>query len=73
MSNLLLLTGAQMARLRHCFPKAAAPQRALISDVRVVQDADALGGHQLEPVGELAGIMSLGMLELTKPSSATLP
>jgi len=33
----------------------------------MVPDADAVGGHQLELVGELAGIMALGGLESKKP------
>ncbi|MEW2915124.1 recombinase family protein, partial [Leisingera sp. JC11] len=41
--------------------------RALISEVRMVPDADAPGGHQLELVGELAGLMALGASESKKP------
>ncbi|KIC14341.1 hypothetical protein RA20_20910, partial [Leisingera sp. ANG-Vp] len=40
--------------------EAAASLRALISEVRMVSDADAPGGHQLELVGELAGVVALG-------------
>jgi len=47
--------------------EAMAELRALISQVRMVPDADAPGGHQLELVGELAGIMALGGLESKKP------
>ncbi|MBY6141889.1 hypothetical protein KUV26_20835 [Leisingera daeponensis] len=47
--------------------KATAALRALISQVRVVPDAEAPGGHQLELIGELAGIMALASPEATKP------
>lgn len=47
--------------------EATAALRALISEVRMVPDADAPGGHQLELVGELAGIMALGIPESKKP------
>ena len=47
--------------------EATASLRALISEVRMVPDADAPGGHQLELVGELAGIMALGSPESKKP------
>ena len=47
--------------------EATASLRALISEVRMVPDADAPGGHQLELVGELAGLMSLGNPESKKP------
>ena len=47
--------------------EATASLRALISQVRMVPDADAPGGHQLELVGELAGLMALESLESKKP------
>ncbi|WP_259994568.1 recombinase family protein [Leisingera sp. M523] len=47
--------------------EAAASLRALISEVRMVPDADAPGGHQLELIGELAGLMALGQPESKKP------
>ncbi|QAX31638.1 recombinase family protein [Leisingera sp. NJS204] len=47
--------------------EATASLRALISEVRMVPDADAPGGHQLELVGELAGLMALGSPESKKP------
>ncbi len=47
--------------------EATASLRALISQVRMVPDADAPGGHQLELIGELAGLMALGQPESKKP------
>ncbi|MFW8636116.1 recombinase family protein [Cribrihabitans pelagius] len=47
--------------------EATASLRALISQVRMVPDADAAGGHQLELVGELAGLLALGQPDSTKP------
>jgi site-specific DNA recombinase len=47
--------------------EATSALRALISQVRMVPVADAPGGHQLELVGELAGITALGLAESTKP------
>ncbi|WP_259999525.1 recombinase family protein [Leisingera sp. M523] len=47
--------------------EATASLRALISEVRMVPDSAAPGGHQLKLVGELAGIMALGGLESKKP------
>ncbi|KID07493.1 recombinase family protein, partial [Leisingera sp. ANG1] len=47
--------------------EATAALRALISEVRMVPEADAPGGHQLELVGELAGLMALGSPESKKP------
>ena len=47
--------------------EATAALRALISEVRMVPDADSAGGHQLELVGELAGLMALGGPESKKP------
>ncbi|UWQ75190.1 hypothetical protein [Leisingera sp. M658] len=40
--------------------EATASLQALISEVRMVPDGTAPGGHQLELVGELAGLMALG-------------
>ena len=42
--------------------------RGLVSEVRMVPDADAPNGHHIELVGELAGILSLGELDTTKPA-----
>ncbi|WP_084294525.1 recombinase family protein [Leisingera aquimarina] len=47
--------------------EATASLRALISEVRMVPDGAAPGGHQLELVGELAGLMALGNPESRKP------
>ncbi|WP_027245688.1 recombinase family protein [Leisingera daeponensis] len=47
--------------------EATASLRALISEVRMVPDGAAPGGHQLELVGELAGLMALGSPESKKP------
>ncbi|WP_254604272.1 hypothetical protein [Leisingera sp. ANG59] len=47
--------------------EAAASLVVLISEVQMVPDADAPGGHQLELVGELAGLMALGSPESKKP------
>ncbi|MBY5978523.1 recombinase family protein [Phaeobacter italicus] len=47
--------------------EATAALRALISEVRMVPEANAPGGHQLELVGELAGLMALGRPESKKP------
>ncbi len=47
--------------------EATASLRALISEVRMVPDGAAPGGHQLELVGELAGLMALGIPESKKP------
>ena len=41
--------------------------RGLISEVRMIPDADAPNGHIIELAGELAGILSLGALDTTKP------
>nr|WP_240794049.1 recombinase zinc beta ribbon domain-containing protein [Pseudorhodobacter turbinis] len=42
--------------------------RGLISEVRMMPDADALNGHHIELAGELAGILSLGEADTTKPA-----
>jgi site-specific DNA recombinase len=47
--------------------EAAEALRALISEVRMVPDATARNGHGIELVGELAGILSLGDFNATKP------
>ena len=47
--------------------EATASLRALISEVRMVPDGAAPVGHQLELVGELAGLMALGQPESKKP------
>ncbi|MEZ0468952.1 recombinase family protein, partial [Phaeobacter sp. SYSU ZJ3003] len=52
--------------------EAMAELRALISQVRMVPDADAPGGHQLELVGELAGIMASGGQNAKNPAGAEL-
>ena len=41
--------------------------RGLISEVRMIPDADAPNGHRIELAGELAGILALGGLDTTKP------
>ncbi|MFW8637373.1 hypothetical protein [Cribrihabitans pelagius] len=47
--------------------EATASLRALISEVRMVPDSGAPGGHQLELVGKLAELTALGKPESTKP------
>ena len=42
--------------------------RGLISEVRMIPDADALNGHRIALAGELAGILSLGDADTTKPA-----
>ncbi|WP_380711138.1 zinc ribbon domain-containing protein, partial [Sinirhodobacter huangdaonensis] len=41
--------------------------RGLISEVRMVPEPSAPGGHQLDLIGDLAGILDLGALDMTKP------
>ena len=41
--------------------------RGLISEVRMLPDPASPGGHQIELVGELAGILALGEADMTKP------
>ena len=41
--------------------------RGLISEVRMMPDVDAPNGHRIELAGELAGILSLGEADTTKP------
>ncbi|WP_052260494.1 MULTISPECIES: zinc ribbon domain-containing protein [unclassified Leisingera] len=47
--------------------EATAALRALISEARMVPDGAAPGGHQLELVGELAGLMALGSRNRKSP------
>ncbi|WP_410218669.1 hypothetical protein [Paracoccus sp. (in: a-proteobacteria)] len=42
--------------------------RSLISEIRMIPDHSAPGGHCIELVGELAGILALGDADMTKPS-----
>ncbi|WP_322890705.1 recombinase family protein [Yoonia sp. 76] len=42
--------------------------RGLVSEIRMVPDVDALDGHYIELVGEVAGILALGNAETTKPA-----
>ena len=42
--------------------------RGLVSEIRMVPDADAPNGHHIELAGELAGILALGSSETTKPA-----
>ena len=44
--------------------------RGLISEVRMIPDVDAPNGHRIELAGELAGILSLGGLDTTKPATS---
>lgn len=39
----------------------------MISEIRMMPDADAPNGHHIELSGELAGILALGESETTKP------
>ncbi len=41
--------------------------RGLISEVRMIPDADVPTGHRIELAGELAGILALGEADTTKP------
>lgn len=43
--------------------------RGLISKVVMIPDADAPNGHRIELAGELAGILSLGEADTTKPAT----
>ncbi|MFC3183280.1 recombinase family protein [Cypionkella sinensis] len=47
--------------------QATALLRGLVTEVRLVPELDAPGGHQIELVGDLAGILGLGGLDMTKP------
>ncbi|WP_229582893.1 recombinase family protein [Paracoccus sp. S-4012] len=42
--------------------------RSLISEIRMIPDALAPGGHRIELVGELAAILALEGADMTKPS-----
>ena len=42
--------------------------RGLISEIRLMPDADAPNGHHIEIAGELAGILALGEAETTRPA-----
>lgn len=42
--------------------------RSLISEIRMIPDASASGGHRIELVGKLAGILALQDADMTKPS-----
>ncbi|MGO4910501.1 hypothetical protein ACEN2J_19575 [Pseudorhodobacter sp. W20_MBD10_FR17] len=44
--------------------------RGLISEVRMIPDADAPNGHRIELAGELSGILSLGDVDTTKPATS---
>ena len=43
----------------HLRTEAVEILRGFVSEVRMVPDADARGGHQMELVGDLAGILQL--------------
>ena len=47
--------------------QAAETLRGLVSEVRMIPDANASGGHRIELAGELAGILALGGPDTTKP------
>jgi site-specific DNA recombinase len=44
--------------------------RGLISEVRMIPDVDAPNGHRIELAGELAGILSFGAVDTTKPATS---
>lgn len=48
-------------------PVATELLRGLISEVRMVPDRKAPGAHQIELVGDLAGILGLSAADMTKP------
>lgn len=48
-------------------PVATELLRGLISEVRMVPDHKAPGAHQIELVGDLAGILGLAAADMTKP------
>src|SRR5690606_14984507 len=41
--------------------------RSLITEIRMVPEPDAPGGHEIELLGELAGILALSEADTTKP------
>ena len=41
--------------------------RSLITEIRMLPEASAPGGHEIELVGELAGILALSEADMTKP------
>ncbi|ETX10766.1 recombinase, partial [Roseivivax halodurans JCM 10272] len=47
--------------------QAAEAMRALISEIRMIPDAEAPNAHRIELSGDLAGIQALGEAETTKP------
>ncbi|RGP35143.1 recombinase family protein [Pseudotabrizicola alkalilacus] len=48
-------------------PQATELLRGLISEARMVPTPDAPGGHEIELVGDLAGILQLSEADMTKP------
>ena len=49
-------------------PQATEILRGLISEVRMMPDATVPGGHHIELVGDLAGILGLAEGQMTKPA-----
>ncbi|WP_229726022.1 recombinase family protein [Frigidibacter albus] len=47
--------------------EAAETLRGLVSEIRMIPDPEAPGGHRIELAGELAGILALGDPDTTKP------
>ena len=41
--------------------------RSLITEIRMVPAPGATGGHEIELIGELAGILALSEADMTKP------
>ena len=41
--------------------------RGLISEIRMLPDPASPGGHEIELIGELAGILNLADADMTKP------
>ena len=48
-------------------PEATQILRSLVSEVRMVPDPDALAGHHIELIGELAGILALSDTDMRQP------